>query len=107
MKKEKRTLITPELKSAIKDFVQGKSAHEYLIQSRQGTNRPIGRSMAYKLMRQIADEFGLDEIGCHTLRKTFGYLFYHQTGKDIGIEQDTMDYRFKSKHQIRATFKLV
>ncbi|WP_088832624.1 site-specific integrase [Paenibacillus tyrfis] len=113
-RKEKRILITPELKRELKEYVQGKQPHEYLIQSRQGINRPIGRSMAYKLLRQIADEFDLDDIGCHTLRKTFGYLFYHQTNKDIGmlmkffnhtsekvtlryigIEQDTMDTALK------------
>lgn len=107
-------MITPELKKALVHFVKDKLPHEYLIQSREGKNRPIGRSMAYKLIRQIADEFGLDDIGCHTLRKTFGYLFYHQTNKDIGmlmkffnhssekvtlryigIEQDTMDTALK------------
>lgn len=30
---------------------------KYLILSREGKNRPIGRSMAYKLIRQIANEF--------------------------------------------------
>jgi len=117
-KKEKRILITPELKRELQEFIKGRRHHEYLIKSRQGTNRPIGRSMAYKIMQQIADEFGLDDIGCHTLRKTFGLLFYQQTQKDIGrlmqffnhsservtlryigIEQDSMDTilkRFKA-----------
>lgn len=45
---------------------------EYVIKSREGTNRPIGRSMAYKILRRTAAEFGLKEIGTHTLRKTFG-----------------------------------
>ena len=34
---------------------------------------------------KIAAEFvGLDEIGCHTLRKTFGYHYYQKT-KDIAL----------------------
>lgn len=82
--KEKRILITPELRRALKIFVEGKQPHEYLFQSRQGVNRPIGRSMAYKIMRGIAEEFHLDEIGCHTLRKTFGYFHYKQF-KDIAL----------------------
>ena len=62
--------------------MEDKEPHEYLYQSRQGINRPIGRSMAYKIMRGIAEEFHLDEIGCHTLRKTFCYFHYRQF-KDI------------------------
>lgn len=111
--KQKLILITPELKRELKKYVQGKEPNEYLFPSRQGQNRPIGRSMAYKILRSIAEEFGLQEIGCHTLRKTFGYFFYQQT-KDvvmlmklfnhtsekvtlryIGIEQDTMDSALK------------
>lgn len=40
-KKEKRILITPELKKALGNFVKDKPTHEYLIQSREGNNRPI------------------------------------------------------------------
>ena len=97
-KKEKRILITPELKKALVHFVKDKLPHEYLIQSREGKNRPIGRSMAYKLIRQIADEFGLDDIGCHTLRKTFGYLFYHQTNKSIGMLMKFLTIPQKRSH---------
>ncbi|ASS66388.1 MULTISPECIES: site-specific integrase [unclassified Paenibacillus] len=111
--KHKRVLITPELKRELKDYVQDKPLSEYLIKSREGTNRPITPSMAYKIMREIAADFGLQEIGCHTLRKTFGYFFYRQykdvamlmrlfnhssekvTLRYIGIEQDTMDTHLK------------
>jgi integrase len=111
--KQKRQLITPELRSELRWYLDGMESHEYLIKSRQGKNRPIGRSMAYKMLNKIAADFDLVEIGCHTLRKTFGYFFYQQT-KDvamlmklfnhtsekitlryIGIEQDTMDTALK------------
>ncbi len=63
----------------MKWFIEEREDHEYLIKSRQGSNKPIGRSMAYKILRSTAAEFGLDEIGTHTLRKTFGYHMYMQT----------------------------
>lgn len=112
-RKQKRTLITPELKRELAPYIADKPSNEFLIRSREGFNRPITTSMAYKLMRTIADEFGLDEIGTHTLRKTFGYFFYQQykdtamlmqffnhssekvTLRYIGIEQDTMDTHLK------------
>jgi integrase len=111
--KLKRTLIRDELKKELKSYVEGKPPNEYLIKSREGLNRPITASMAYKVMQNIADEFGLQEIGCHTLRKTYGYFFYYQfkdvgmlmkqlnhshpsiTLRYIGVEQDSMDVAMK------------
>lgn len=51
----------------------------------KGNNRPIGRKTAYNYVNDISHEIGIDfQIGCHTLRKTFGYHFYKKTGK-IGL----------------------
>ena len=65
--------------------------------------------MAYKILKSIVAEFGLDEIGTHTLRKTYGYHMYMQTKniallmeifnhssekvtlRYIGVNQDAMD----------------
>ncbi|PFV83987.1 site-specific integrase [Bacillus thuringiensis] len=107
--KQKRIEITPTLRRELRWYIEEREGHEYLIRSRQGTNRPIGRSMAYKILRKAAEEFGLDEIGTHTLRKTFGYHMYKQTKniallmeifnhsservtlRYIGVNQDVMD----------------
>lgn len=112
-KKEKLTLINPELKRELRPYIQDRPLHEYLFKSRQGINRPIGRSMAYKMLRRVAEEFELQDIGCHTMRKTFGYFMYQQdkdpamlmqhfnhtsekvTLRYIGILQDTMDTALK------------
>lgn len=107
--KQRRIQITPVLKRELKKYIEGKGDEEYLFKSREGKNKPIGRSMAYKILRKAAEEFNLEEIGTHTLRKTFGYHFYNQTKnvallqkifnhsspqitlRYIGIDQDTMD----------------
>ncbi|MFL0489214.1 site-specific integrase [Bacillus sp. 179-I 2A5 NHS] len=107
--KQKRIEITSTLKRELRWYIEERKENEYLIKSRQGQNRPIGRSMAYKILRSAAEEFGLDEIGTHTLRKTFGYHLYKQTKniallmeifnhsservtlRYIGVNQDVMD----------------
>ncbi|TKI84370.1 site-specific integrase, partial [Bacillus mycoides] len=107
--KQKRIQITSALKRELKWFSEGREVGEYLLKSRKGTNRPIGRSMAYKILKSTAAEFGLDEIGTHTLRKTYGYHMYMQTKniallmeifnhssekvtlRYIGVNQDAMD----------------
>jgi integrase len=73
------------LRKALDEYIEDKELNEYLIKSRQEKNKPIGRSMAYKILRDAADEFGLDSIGTHTMRKTFGYHFYKQTGDVVTL----------------------
>lgn len=112
--KKKRIEMTPGLQKEFKQFVEGKLDHEFLFKSREGVNKPISRSMAYKILRESAGKFGLDDIGTHTLRKTFGYHFYKKYGnvamlqqifnhRDqettliyIGINQDEMDKAMKN-----------
>ncbi|MDA1631804.1 site-specific integrase [Bacillus cereus] len=89
--KQKRIKITPELKRELRWYLEERDNHEYLLQSRQGNNKPIGRSMAYKILRSTAEEFGLDEIGTHTLRKTFGYHMYKKT-KNIALLMEIFNH---------------
>lgn len=89
--KQKRIRITPALRRELKRFLEGRDENEYIIKSRVGKNKPISRSMAYKILRAVADEFNLDEIGTHTLRKTFGYHFYKQT-KDVAMLQEIFNH---------------
>lgn len=111
--KHKMILITPELKQELRAYTEGMHPNDFLFRSRQGHNRPIGRSMAYKIMRMLANEFHLQDIGCHTLRKTFGYWHYKKfkdivmlmnhfnhtsekvTLRYIGMLQDSMDTAMK------------
>ncbi|MEN6460812.1 MAG: site-specific integrase [Syntrophomonas sp.] len=74
--------LNPLLKKALNNYVKDKDPEEYLIKSRQSHNKPIDRSMAYKILQNAAREFHLENVGTHTLRKTFGYHYYTQT-KDI------------------------
>ncbi len=90
-KKHKRIEMTPSLKREFKKYIEGKEDHEFLFKSREGINQPIGRSMAYKILREAAEYVSLDEIGTHTLRKTFGYHFYLQT-KDVAMLQEIFNH---------------
>ncbi|MEC2456471.1 site-specific integrase, partial [Bacillus cereus] len=89
--KQKRIQITAALKRELRWFNENREDDEYLLKSRQGKNRPIGRSMAYKILSGAAAEFGLDEIGTHTLRKTYGYHMYMQT-KNIALLMEIFNH---------------
>jgi len=90
-KKMKRIRMSKELKSEIRKYCEDKNKNDFLIKSRKGKNQPITRAMAYVILKQVADEFGIDNIGCHSLRKTFGYMFYHQF-KDVAALQEIFNH---------------
>jgi integrase len=81
--------INPVLKREFTRYIRQHDLDpdDYLFTSRQGVNTPIGRSMAYKVLRDIGETFNLDAIGTHTMRKTFGYHFYKQTGDVVTLMQ--------------------
>lgn len=50
------------------------AADDYLFKSREGKNRPISRTQAFRIIKQAADDLHIEGvISCHSLRKTFGY----------------------------------
>ncbi len=54
--KQKRIQITAALRRELKWYIEDMEDYEYLIKSRQGKNRPIGRSMAYKILSTTASK---------------------------------------------------
>lgn len=119
-KKEARILINLEARKAIHRLLRNRKDGEYIFQSKQKnviTKRyePITRQRCYQIMNIIAQKAGIEErIGCHTLRKTFGFHYYKATGDVvslqrilchsnnretliyIGIEQDNIDASLKN-----------
>lgn len=89
--KSKKFIINPVLKKEIKGYCEDRDAGEYLILSREGTNKAISREMAYKILREIGDDFGLTNLGTHTMRKTFGYHHYMQY-KDVALLQKIFNH---------------
>lgn len=64
--------MTKELKKEMRRYVEGKPFHHFLFKSRQGQNKAITRERAYQIIHEAAEELGIDNVGTHTMRKTFG-----------------------------------
>lgn len=107
--KEARHALTL-LKARTSSFVE---KTDYIFKSRNGENRPISRSRAFVIVKGAAKELGFEGIiGCHSLRKTFGYqawkkgvppalimsIYNHSsieiTKRYLAIEQDDKDDLF-------------
>ena len=91
--KEARILINPGARREINRLLTGRRGDEYIFQSRQEDTathktRPITRQRVYQIMNIIAKKAGIEErIGCHTLRKTFGYHYYKMTGDVVSLQR--------------------
>lgn len=89
--KDKRFLINSQLKAEVDKYIENMSDGEYLFQSRNGTNKPISRVQAYRVLNGVAEKLGIEEIGCHTMRKSFGY-FHYQINKDVALLQELFNH---------------
>lgn len=89
--KKKRFKINNGLVEELRQFTLKMDFEDYIFQSRKGANKPITRVQAYRILNSSAQKIGLEEIGTHTLRKTFGYHFYNQT-KDIALLQELFNH---------------
>ncbi|SIR35535.1 tyrosine-type recombinase/integrase, partial [Paenibacillus macquariensis] len=91
-RKQKEYEMHPTVRRELLALVKNRPDDEYLIKSREGVNKPLGRSMTYKIMRAITKDYKeLGGIGNHTLRKSYGYHFYQET-KDIATLQKIFNH---------------
>jgi len=93
--KQQTLEINPYLKRELAKYIINKDDDEYLIKSRQNLDKPLTRVQAYRILKGAAKHFRLQSIGCHTLRKTFGYHFYQQY-KDVVTLQQILNHSHPS-----------
>jgi integrase len=112
--KEKVFSINKTAKASIKEYMDSLNnkydSSRYVFKSKKGENSPISRVQAYDTLNYAAKTLGIqDNIGTHTMRKTFGYharlkgvpieilqrIFNHSapgiTMRYIGITQDELE----------------
>lgn len=65
--------IQPE----IIEYTLGMRDNDFLFPSRNGGH--ISRSQAYRILSLAGEWIGRNDIGTHTMRKTFGYHYYKKT----------------------------
>ncbi len=61
------------------------SSWKYIFASQKNCNKPITRQHAWRIIKKAGKQFGIDNIGTHTLRKTFGYHYYQMTHSVVDL----------------------
>lgn len=76
-------LSLSHIQEEIESYIRNKGDDEYLFVNKS-TGKPIQRVQAYRVINRAGDLIGLRNIGCHSMRKSFGYHHYKRN-KDIAV----------------------
>lgn len=96
----KRRLVelVPELKAELKAYTENMKKDAYLFPSQKGGF--ITRVQANRILNAGASKLGIEDFGCHGMRKTFGFWHY-QANKNVAILQEIFNH---SSPQITRTY---
>ena len=108
--KTKKFYIGEIVKKVVEAYIKENpdaQMNSYLFKSRKGSNRPISRQQAYRIINSAAEALDLierndngviisGEIGTHTLRKTFGYHAF-QNGTSLELLMDIFNHSSKTQ----------
>ncbi|KRO07918.1 integrase recombinase [Lactiplantibacillus xiangfangensis] len=78
---KRRVILLTNLRLRIDNYIEGLPDDEYLFTNRR--HQQLSVNAVYKFFQTIARKMHRNDIGTHTLRKTFGYHYYQRT-HDIG-----------------------
>lgn len=77
--KKERTVHLNAIMADIADYTESLNNNDgYLFASRKG-NSHITTTQAYRILTSAANLLGRNDVGTHTMRKTFGYHYYKRT----------------------------
>jgi integrase len=91
--KTKRFPVNSSVKNAISAYIGSRpkaKPSEPLFPSKRGGS--LSRWQARRILKEAGESVGLQKIGTHSLRKTFGYHVYKMTGGDIGLVQKLLNH---------------
>ncbi|MEC1387352.1 tyrosine-type recombinase/integrase [Aerococcus viridans] len=88
--KKRRTVNIEAIRQEIDRYTDGRSNEEYLFPSQKGGSA-MTTTQAYRVLESAGEWLGRDDIGTHTMRKTFGYHYYKAT-KDVAMLQDIFNH---------------
>lgn len=88
---ERSYKVHSSLKKLIKEYTRGKSPESYLITGHSNSTEPLSREQAYRTFKNVGKTMGLSSIGAQTMRKTFAWKYYKETG-DIYYLQNLFNH---------------
>lgn len=83
--------INKDLNKLIQEYIKDKDDTDWMFPSRK-KGYSITREQVYRILNEAATAVGItDNIGCHSMRKTFGYWHYYYN-HDIRLLMDIFNH---------------
>ena len=96
--KIKRFQISDSFYDALIQYIKSYCRGEWLFPSKTG--EPLSYAQAYKIIKTAGKKAGIDDIGTHTMRKTFGYYAYNVLKVPIAYIMEALNHSSES-HTLR------
>lgn len=93
--------VNEDVRKMLDSYCSGRNDDEWLFQSRKRSvsysadstgKTPLDRIQVWRDLKAAAQKCGIEDIGTHSLRKTFGYWLYKSTN-DIALVQKVLGHR--------------
>ena len=91
-RKPRSVELIPGVEKILKEYIKDKKDYEYIFQSRKGTNKHIGVQAVSNILKKAGEYFGLNDITAHSMRKTYAYKLYIESGRDIVLVKELLGH---------------
>lgn len=88
--KIRKVTIPVQLRQDVETYTEKMEPDQFMFESRKGTGH-ISPTQAYRALVKAGKMIDRDDIGTHTMRKTFGYMYYRKT-KDLTFLQEIFNH---------------
>ncbi len=85
--------IIANLDVLLTEYIKDKKDYEYMFQSRKGKNKPITVNHVSRILKAAGLEFGLQNISAHSMRKTFAYKIFVESGYNLTLVKEMLGHR--------------
>ena len=88
-----RTVEIPKrLDMILRAYIADMKDYEYMFQSRKGKNKAIGVQQVSNILKEAGEYFGLYDITAHSMRKTYAYKLYVESGRDALLVKELLGH---------------
>lgn len=87
--KPNRTHINSTLRKELDKYIKDMnlSPDDWLFPSSEGSNNHVSRAQVWRAIRKAGEACGIPNLGSHTMRKTFGRLWYESGGSIVSLQK--------------------
>lgn len=91
-RKARRVELIPSVARILKEYIKDMKDYEYIFKSRKGLNKPIGVQAVSNALKEAGEYFGLYNITAHSMRKTYAYKIWIESGKDVLVVKELLGH---------------